>query len=94
MIDKDAQSKRHINVLEGLLLVLILLLAIFMAYIPHLDYIYPIHIDEYIIHYSGLIMIQKMTFVKIIAQILTRKRTIVNYLNCNYFKIGNSSGFE
>lgn len=46
MINKNAQSKRHINVLEGLLLVLILLLAIFMAYLPHLNYIYPIHIDE------------------------------------------------
>lgn len=47
MINKNAQSKRHINVLEGLLLALILLLAIFMAYLPHLNYIYPIHIDEF-----------------------------------------------
>jgi len=39
--------KRQNNVIEGLLLVLILLLAVFMAYIPHLDYVYPIHIDEW-----------------------------------------------
>ena len=83
MIDKDAQSKRHINVLEGLLLVLILLLAVFMAYLPHLNYIYPIHIDEFIIHYLGLIMIHKVTIVKINAKILTIKRTIVNYLDYN-----------
>lgn len=43
----DLPLKRQNNVIEGLLLVLILLLAIFMAYIPHLDYIYPIHIDEW-----------------------------------------------
>ena len=39
--------KRQNNVIEGLLLVLILLLAVFMAGIPHLDYIYPLHIDEW-----------------------------------------------
>ena len=44
--DIDTRSKRHKSVFEGLLLALVLLLAIFMAYIPHLDYIYPIHIDE------------------------------------------------
>ncbi|MBU2534899.1 MAG: hypothetical protein KKD83_01880 [Chloroflexi bacterium] len=43
----DLPLKRQNNVIEGLLLVLILLLAVFMAGIPHLDYIYPLHIDEW-----------------------------------------------
>ncbi len=43
----NSLSERQRCVIEGLLLVLILLLAFFMAYIPHLDYIYPIHIDEW-----------------------------------------------
>src|SRR4030043_206073 len=33
--------------LKGLLLAAILILAFFMAYIPHLDYRYPLHVDEW-----------------------------------------------
>ena len=50
--EMDVRSKRYSNALEGLLLALIILLAIFMAYIPHLDYAYPLHIDEW---YSSII---------------------------------------
>jgi len=33
---------------KTLLLILILLLAFFMAFIPHIDYAYPLHLDEWI----------------------------------------------
>jgi hypothetical protein len=32
--------------LKTLLLFLILLLAFFMAFIPHIGYAYPLHVDE------------------------------------------------
>ena len=39
--------KRQYRVIEGLLLIMILLLAFFMASIPHFNYLYPLHIDEF-----------------------------------------------
>jgi hypothetical protein len=39
--------KRQFRVIEGLLLIMVLLLAFFMASIPHFNYLYLLHIDEW-----------------------------------------------
>ena len=45
--DAERLAVRRSRLIDGFLLVLILLLAFFMAFVPHLDYGYPLHVDEW-----------------------------------------------